>query len=252
MKQLCVLMLFLEMLLGADPVLAEESWHFRLSPYVWFAGLEGDVATIPGLPSAPIDISPSDALQDTEASIMVILDGKKGRHGFFVDLLYSDVRSDEDLIPAIGLTLRTTTKSTLFTLAYQYEIYNQDHVVIDLLAGARYWVIDSKLRFSSGLGGPLDGRTITNDESWLDPMVGFKARAPIGDSRFYVSGGAGLGGFGVGSDFFYEISANVGYQWNDAIGTSIGYRMFDVDYDNDGYVYDVKQQGWQAGLTWSF
>ena len=240
------------LLLGSDPALAEESWHFRLSPYVWFAGIEGDVATIPGLPSAPIDISPSDALQDTEASIMVILDGKKGRHGFFVDLLYSDVRSDEDLIPAIGLTLRTTTKSTLFTLAYQYEIYNQDHVVIDLLAGARYWAIDSKLRFSSGLGGPLDGRTITNDESWLDPMVGFKARAPIGDSRFYVSGGAGLGGFGVGSDLFYEISANVGYQWNDAIGTSIGYRMFDVDYDNDGYVYDVKQQGWQAGLTWSF
>ncbi len=252
MKRLGVLCFFWGLLLGSHPVLAEESWHFRLSPYVWFAGLEGDVATIPGLPSAPIDISASDALQDTEASVMVILDGKKGRHGFFVDLLYSDVRSDEDLIPAIGLTLRTTTKSTLFTLAYQYEIYNQDHVVIDLLAGARYWAIDSKLRFSSGLGGPLDGRTITNDESWLDPMVGFKARAPIGDSRFYVSGGAGLGGFGVASDFFYEISANVGYQWNDAIGTSIGYRMFDVDYENDGYVYDMKQQGWQAGLTWSF
>jgi len=28
--------------------------------------------------------------------------------------------------------------------------------------------------------------------------------------------------------------------------------MFDVDYENDGYVYDVKQQGWQVVLTWSF
>ena len=65
-------------------------------------------------------------------------------------------------------------------------------------------------------------------------------------------GGAGLGGFGVGSDLFYEISANVGYQWNKSIGTALGYRMFDVDYEDDGYVYDVKQQGWQVGLRWAF
>jgi len=56
----------------------------------------------------------------------------------------------------------------------------------------------------------------------------------------------------VGSDLYYEINANVGYQWNRSIGTAIGYRMFDVDYEDDGYVYDVKQQGWQIGLTWPF
>lgn len=246
-----VSLFLLGLLLGADPVFAEENWQFRLSPYIWFAGLKGDVATIPGAPSVPIDISPSDALQDTEASLMIMLDAKKGRHGFFTDLLYSDVRSDEELIPAIELTMRSITKTTQFTLAYQYEIYRQDQAVVDLLAGARYWAIDSELQFGGGLGF-LAGKKISNDESWLDPLVGFKGRAPLGNSRFYVAGGAGLGGFGVGSDLFYEVSANVGYQWNKAIGTTIGYRMFDVDYENDGYVYDVKQQGWQVGLTWSF
>ena len=44
----------------------------------------------------------------------------------------------------------------------------------------------------------------------------------------------------------------MGCQWSKAIGTALGYRMFDVDYENDGYVYDVRQQGWQLGLTWSF
>jgi hypothetical protein len=33
---------------------------------------------------------------------------------------------------------------------------------------------------------------------------------------------------------------------------TLGYRMFDVDYEDDGYVYDVRQQGWQVGLTWAF
>jgi len=247
-----VLLFFLGLLLGADSVLAEESWNFRLSPYIWFAGLKGDVGTIPPLPSAPVDISASDALNDTEASFMILLDGKKGRHGFFTDLLYSDVQSDEELAPPpIGLNMKSTSKTTIFTLAYQYEIYKQEQTVVDFLAGARYWAIDSELRFRDGLG-VLAGRKISNDESWIDPILGFKARTPLGNSQFYVAGGAGLGGFGVGSDLFYEISANVGYQWNKAIGTTLGYRMFDVDYEDDGYVYDVKQQGWQIGLTWSF
>ena len=122
---------------------------------------------------------------------------------------------------------------------------------MDVLAGTRYWDLDSELRFDDGLGF-LGGRKISNDESWIDPALGVKGRTPLGNSRFYVEGGAGVGGFGVGSDLFYELNGAVGYQWNKAIGTALGYRMFDVDYENDGYVYDAKQQGWQLGLTWAF
>ena len=132
----------------------------------------------------------------------------------------TDVQSKEELVPPpIGLNMKSTTSTTLFTLAYQYEIYKQEQAVVDLLAGARYWAIDSELRFSDG-PGVLAGRKISNDESWGDPVLGLKARAPLGNSRFYVAGGAGLGGFGMGSELFYEISANVGYQWNWAIGRS--------------------------------
>ena len=245
-------LLFLGLLLGANPVVADDSWQFRLSPYLWFAGLKGDVGTIPPLPTAPVDISASDALSDTEASLMLILDARKGRHGFYTDLIYTDVQSEEELIPPpIGLNMKSKTKTTIFTLAYQYELYGQDQTVVDLLAGVRYWDLHSELQFEDGLG-ILAGRKIKNDESWSDPALGVKGRAPLGSSKFYVEGGAGLGGFGVGSDLFYEISANVGYQWNKSIGTALGYRMFDVDYEDDGYVYDVKQQGWQVGLTWAF
>lgn len=251
-RQGVLTLLFGGLLINAAPVFSEEDWSFRLSPYIWFAGLKGDVGTIPPLPSAPVDISASDALSDTEASFMILLDAKKQRHGFFADLLYSDVQSDEELVPQpIGLDMKSTTKTTIFTLAYQYELYKQDQAAVDLLAGVRYWDIDSELKFKGGLG-ILAGRKIKNDESWFDPALGLKGRAPLGSSQFYVEGGAGVGGFGVGSDLFYELSANIGYQWSKSIGTALGYRMFDVDYEDDGYVYDVKQQGWQIGLTWAF
>jgi hypothetical protein len=246
--------IFFVLLVCAGPVLADEEWRFRLSPYIWFAGLKGDVATTPPLPAAPIDISSSDALSDSEASLMIILDAKKQRHGIYADLLYTDIDSDEELIPPpIDLNMTARSKTTIFTLAYQYEFYNQEQVVVDLLAGARYWNIDTELRFRGGLG-ILAGEKLSEEESWIDPLLGFKARAPLGDSQFYVTGGAGVGGFGVGSgsDLFYDISANVGYQWNKEIGTALGYRIFDVDYEDGDYIYDVKQEGWQVGLTWAF
>jgi len=123
-------------------------------------------------------------------------------------------------------------------------------LVADLLIGARYWQIDSELRFSGGLG-LLAGRRIRNEEDWIDPFVGLKGRMPLGQSRFFIAGGGGIGGFGLGSEFFFEFNANLGYQWTPSIGTAVGYRLFDVDYD-DGFLYDVRQQGWQLGLTWAF
>jgi len=238
-------------MLSCQPAFAAENWQFRLTPYAWFAGLKGDIASVPGSPSVPVDIPASDALKDTEASAMLVFEAQKGRHGFFTDLLYSDVRSKEDLIPAIGLTLKSTSKTTIFTLAYAYQIYDQGGASIDLLAGGRYWDIDTTLRFGGG-SGLLAGKKVSHSESWLDPAIGIKGRASLGDSRFYLAGGAALGGFGPGSDSFYEITANIGYQWNKSIGTTIGYRLFDVNYEHNDFLYDVKQQGWQVGLTWAF
>ena len=236
----------------ATPGIAAEPWQLRLTPYLWLAGLKGDVATIPPLLAAPVDISPGDALSDLEGGGMIMFDARKGRHGFVVDLMYTDIRSDFELVPApINLNMKSISKTTIATVAYQYQLYGYDATMVDLLAGARYWNIDSELQFGGGLG-ILAGRTVSHRESWVDPGIGVKGRVPFGNSRFYFEGGAGIGGFGVGSDLFYELNVNVGYQWSKSIGSTIGYRMFDVDYDKDAFLYDVRQEGLQLGLSWSF
>ena len=233
------------------PVVEDSSWEFRLSPYAWFAGFEGDVASIPGAAVIPIDISASDAFSDTEASLALIFEGKKGGHGFLIDFFYSDMQSSTPLVEEINLALDSTSKTTLFSAAYIYELYNKDKSVIDAYVGARYWKIDTELTFSGGLG-ILAGRSIDHTESWVDPLIGIKGRMPLGDTNLYVAGAATIGGFGVGSDLFYDVNANLGYKWSDSIGTTVGYRLYDLDYENDGFVYDVRQQGWIFGLTWAF
>lgn len=231
---------------------AAEPWQFRLSPYAWLAGMKGRLGAGPGAPTAPIDVSPADVIDDIDAALMLTFDARKGRHGVFVDVFYADISSDAELLPPpIDLTARVGAESTVFTVAYQYEVYREGGTTAELLAGGRYWRSESVLGFAGG-GGQFEGRRFRSRESWTDPLVGLKGRMPIGSSKFYLEGGASVGGFGVGSDLYYEGSALLAYQWTDAIALAAGYRYFDVEYDDDGFLYDVAQQGWQFGLSWSF
>jgi hypothetical protein len=44
----------------------------------------------------------------------------------------------------------------------------------------------------------------------------------------------------------------VGYAVTNSVVAAIGYRLFNVDYEHNAFVYDVKQQGWMLGLVWVF
>ena len=250
-RKIVVLMAVMVMWQAPSLAAAESEWEFRLTPYLWFAGVDGDVSTLPGQPVSPIKMSASDALKDTETSFMLIAEAKKQKQGVLLDLLYSDVQSDTVLNPVFLLTMRSTSKSTLATGAYEYELYKTDRAAADAFGGLRYWKVDSKLSFGIG-PGILGGLNIQNAESWVDPLVGVKGRITLGNSRFYAAGWVAFGGFGVGSDHFYDLSANIGYQWSKAIGTTLGYRMFDVKYKEGTFYYDVTQEGWALGLTWAF
>jgi hypothetical protein len=105
--------------------------------------------------------------------------------------------------------------------------------------------VDSEL----SLGQLLAARQITNKEDWIDPIVGLKGLAPIGESKFFVSGVFVLGGFDLGSDFVDDTIVNVGYQWTKLFSTTLGYRYLDVDYKDGDYLYDVVQNGLVLGLS---
>jgi hypothetical protein len=230
---------------------AQDAWKFQIAPYLWFAGIDGVASTIPGAPVAPIDMPSSQALEDMEASFMGVFEMKKGKQGGFVDILYSDLQSDTTLAPNIGLTLTSTSKSTIVSAAYEYEVYHRDSAFVDVFGGLRYWEVDTQLEFGGGLG-VLAGGTLRHKQDWVDPLIGIKGRSVLGQSKFFVAGVLGAGGFGVGSDSFYDVAAYLGYQFNKTIGTELGYRMFDVKYENGSFLYDVRQQGWLLGISFAF
>lgn len=63
--------------------------------------------------------------------------------------------------------------------------------------------------------------------------------------------GWGLVGAG-GAKLDWDVGAGIGYRFNERISAVAGYRALGVDYRENGFVFDVIQQGPILGLTVRF
>lgn len=228
----------------------DDSVQFQIAPYVWLAGQNGTVATLPGVPPADIDIDfYDDILGNLNGALMLVAEARKGPFGIVTDIAYTDIEIDTPT-PGDNFSILTSqTKSWIVSGAGFYRLFENAHAFFDGLAGLRYWSVDSELSLS---GGPRGTLAIDNQDSWFDPILGVKGMSMIGDSNFFLSGFLITGGFGAGSDILWDVNANLGYQWTQGFSTTIGYRYLSVDYEDGAFLYDISQDGIILGLSWRF
>ena len=100
-----------------------------------------------------------------------------------------------------------------------------------------------------GLSPGIAAFSGSDGDTWVDGIVGAKARVNL-DAKWFLNGWGMIGG--GGSNVTWDVLAGIGYQWNDRISTTLGYRALGVDYENDGFVYDVVQHGPVLGMVFRF
>jgi len=231
-----------------------DKWSFQIAPYAWLAGQKGTVATLPPLPPADIDVDfYDDILGNIKGALMLVGEARKGRFGVVMDVAYTDIEM-EDPTP-LGIfysAVNSRTKSWIVSAAGLYRLIESQNRFLDVIGGARYWSVDSKLKLKGPLFPSLSERSLSNKEDWVDPIIGLKGFMPIGESKFFFSGALVFGGFGAGSDFMWDGMINLGYRWTKGFSTTLGYRYLDVDYEKDDFLYDVAQSGLTLGLSWRF
>jgi hypothetical protein len=187
-----------------------------------------------------------------------------------VDLNYTSLSAgksrsrslERDLFEQFGATAEVSASADITefigTMMGQWRAVDSDQMTLDLMAGARYWNIENDItaRGSVSGGGPL-GLSVSKElsgsdgASWVDPMVGVKSRIDT-TTPVYFTGWGMIGGFGVGSDINWDVMGGVGYEWTDHFSTVLGYRALGVDYKDDGFVYDIIQQGVALGAVINF
>jgi hypothetical protein len=231
-----------------QPAEPEDEWVFTVAPYVWAAGLSGDVAQF-GLPEVDVDVTFSDILEHFDIGLMGAAEARNGRFSLAADLLWVKL-SDDKATPhgIIAEDVDVTAKTLMLTGAGAYSLIFEESGNLDILAGARLWSVKTELNFNGGL---LDGVSADDNSTWVDPVVGLKGRFNIG-SDFYLTGWGIIGGFGVSSEFMWDAMGALGYQFTDSFSMLAGYRGVGVDYHNDGFVYDIVQHGPIIGAVFRF
>ena len=228
----------------ADDVPTSDKWMFQLTPYLWLASLSGTVGVSQNLPTMSLDASFGDIFQNLDAGIMAIGTARKGRFVALTDISYVSLSADSDGSTALLGSAHANAKSFNSTIEGGYQVVQSPHANVDLLGGLRVFSVQNTIDFS---GGILSARSAESSDTWVDPVIGVNANAPLG-SGFSLNGYFDFGGFGIDGDWTWQIYAGGAYDISDMIRAYAGYRYLDVHHENDGFIYDVSQQGPMLGL----
>ena len=222
-------------------------WTFQFTPYLWAAGLKGDVAMGPLAPPVAVDLSFGDIFDHLKMAFMGSFEARHGRVGFISDIAY--LRLEASATGPLGFVNAELEDRTLFaTFLGTYRLVDQGTAWVDITGGGRLWWIDAQLDITAP--GPT-ALSFTREKSWIDPVVGLRARAHL-TPQVFVQFDGDVGGFGVASKSTWQIAGILGYQYSPTTSFFAGYRHLEVDYNRNGFVWDVQLSGPVFGASFRF
>lgn len=216
-----------------------EAWEFRLVPYVWAAGLSGDVRVGPNVPPAEVDLSFGDILENLDFAVFAAGEARQGDLFFRSDLSYASITGRAATPGAAFSRAELTARTFNVSLAAGYTVYRDAELSADVFAGARLWRVGNELVLKAGT---RPGRSAERTETFVDPILGLSGAWQIAPD-WQLAASAFAGGFGIGADLEYGGSVVAFWQAGETWGLAGGYRYIAVDYDEDGFVFDVRQNG---------
>jgi len=224
---------------------------FSVSPYLWFAGLDGRVGVNQRLPSVDVDVNFSEIFKSIDwlpPPVMVVGEVRYGRFAAFTDFIFLGLEDDKGATRGpISVTADVKLDTIVWTFGGAYRVIDMDRGSLDLLAGGRLWNADVK----GTLAGPLAVRQRSGSKTWVDPIIGINGRIELG-SGFALQAEADVGGFGVASDIDWQVLGTLQYQPTEWATLEAGYRYLAVDFDDNGFLFDVALQGPIIGASFRF
>ncbi len=168
----------------------DQGWSFAVSPYAWVPGITASVGTAWG--TVEVEKSGSDVLSNLDLAFMGAFEARNGRWGLIADLFYADI--SQSRATPLGLLFsrgRIETEAKALSGYAAYRVEQNERVAVDLMAGFRVNSVDLDLSLSPGL---LPAQRLGVSETWVDPLIGGRARVAIGD-RWFATAFADVGGF---------------------------------------------------------
>jgi hypothetical protein len=216
-------------LLGAREAQAQQDWSYEVVPYLWTSSLDGEEG--PSGNTVEVDAGFSDLVEFVNTGLSVHFEARRAPLTWFAEASYVELGDDVDT--RIG-KLEVTSAQTFLEGGLAYDLQPS----LAVYGGLRFQDLDTDL--------DLAGHDLIDDsQSWVDGIVGLRWKPLVTDTWVaWARGDVGAGG----SDLTWLAEAGAGYRWGTRWGAYLVYRILDTDYENDDFVYDVRQSGLLLGF----
>ncbi len=240
-------------MLSAPVRAADGALEVELAPYVWLAGIDGDVSV--GGRSASFDDSFSDLVHDLDAGLMGMGSVRYKRLVVFGQFDYIELSADADLKLDIGpdplpdgLELDGQVDTTIATggVGWHFDLFRKHE--LDLLLGVRRLSLDVKLDDPDS--------SVSESEDVTDTIVIVSPTIHLSDKWMLKP----IMSYGVSgdSDTTYELQPQLHYRLSPRLTLGIAYRRLHYDVSSgqkntvDYREFDGDLKGMLLGLAWRF
>jgi hypothetical protein len=225
--------------------LENESWQIQVTPYLWATSLSGTAGVTAPPISTDIEISQSDIFDNLDMAFLLNARATKGAWGGAIDMVYMDVSMEKNREP---LMVNLEMKQTVVSGSVLYQVQAAEGLELHL--GARYVDLANDIKISLN-GTERSGIQMSPGDDWVEAFLGARYNYVATPSLNFTAYGD-IGGFSGQSDNMYQLVLTANYQINKNISVTGGYRIFDVDYEANNFIYDVTTDGVVLGLGISF
>ena len=225
---------------------ADDDWEFQFSPYFWLASLHGTAGV--GNRTTQVDESFSDIFHNLKFAFMGVFEARKDKLVVLTDLEYVSIEDDRATPGPLFSNATAKFKTFIFNPEVGYRVFANPEKgqFIDVLGGIRVWHVSTQLNFGAGI---LPAQQLDGSRTWVDGLAGLRGKAAL-TPKLFVTGEFDLGG--GGSNFTWHLFAGGGYHVTPKIALIGGYRVLDVNYRKDNFIYDMNQRGPILGVGFKF
>lgn len=220
----------------------EKNWNFLIEPYLMFPTMSGE-SGIRELPLINVDAKTSEIFSHLDFGAMLYLEARTDQWTIGSDFVYMKLSQDVKSTTVIN-SGEIELKQMIWELSGLYHVLPY----LETGIGFRLNNISMAADINRNVvgGGTTELLNAENSEFWVDPVIIARLSETIDDTwQFQFRGD--LGGFGIGSDFTWQLQGSVGYRFSKLFQTTVGYRIIGMDYDKgsgpDRFRYNMDTFG---------
>lgn len=216
---------------------SDNSWNFIIEPYLMLPNMSGETGIGEILPTVEVDANVGDILGHLKMGAMLYMEATNDTWAISSDVIY--MKLGQDIKTGQFITGGDVTMQQL-----AWEVAGLRRVMPWLDAGIALRLVSLDMEINTKT--LLNERNASTNETWIDPVIVARTQGLINDKWVYNFRGD-FGGFGIGSDFTWQLQADIGYKFSNLFYTTLGYRVIGIDYDkgsgSNRFLYDVDTYG---------